>query len=110
MTSEIFSDWLKNLDKKITKKCCKVAMIVDNSCPAHPQIRGLRSIELVFLPRNTTSKTQPMDQGVIQSFKTHYRKRVILRHMKALDEKKEFSLDVLKALRLMQQAWDRVSS
>ena len=59
MTSEIFSDWLRKLDKKFTKKGRKVAMIVDN-CPAHPQIRGLRSIELVFLPPNTTSKTQPV--------------------------------------------------
>lgn len=103
MTSEIFTDWLRNLDKKFSRNRRKIAMIVDN-CPAHPHVRSLKSIELIFLPPNTTSKTQPMDQGVIHNFKTHYRKRVILRQMKAIDEKEEFSLDVLKALRLMQQA------
>ena len=107
MTSEIFTDWLRNLDQKLQKKKRKIAMVVDN-CPAHPHVRSLKNIELVFLPPNTTSKTQPMDQGVIQNFKTHYRKRVILRQMKSIDEKKEFSLSILDAMRLMQQAWESV--
>jgi hypothetical protein len=41
-------------------------MIVDN-CPAHPHVKGLKSMKLVFLPPNTTSVTQPMDQGVIRN-------------------------------------------
>ena len=41
-----------------------VAFVID-SCPAHPHIFNLKSIKLYFLPPNTTSKTQPMDQGVI---------------------------------------------
>ena len=49
-----------------------------------------------------------MDQGVINNFKTHYRKRVILRQMRATDEKKEFTISVLDAMRLMQQAWEMV--
>ena len=39
-------------------------MIVDN-CPAHAEVSGLKAINLQFLPPNTTSCTQPMDQGVI---------------------------------------------
>jgi hypothetical protein len=50
-------------------------MIVDN-CPAHPHVKGLKSMKLVFLPPNTTSVTQPMDQGVIRNLKLHYRKLV----------------------------------
>ena len=55
-------------------------MIVDN-CPAHPKVQGLKAIKLIFLPPNTTSKTQPMDQGVIQNLKLHYRKLVILQQL-----------------------------
>ena len=73
ITSEIFVSWVKELDKKMKKKNRKIALVVDN-CPAHPQIPGLQSVELVFLPPNTTSKTQPMDQGIIQNLKVHYRK------------------------------------
>ena len=107
MTSEIFTDWLKKLDRKLQRQKRKIAMVIDN-CPAHPQVRGLKCIELIFLPPNTTSKTQPMNQGVIQNFKTHYRKRVILRQMKAIDEKKEFTISLLDAMRLMQQALEMV--
>ena len=103
MTSEIFTDWLKKLDQRLKRQKRKIAMVVDNS-PAHPHVRGLQCVELIFLPPNTTSKTQPMDQGVINNFKTHNRKRVILRQMREMDGKKEFTISVLDAMRLMQQA------
>ena len=38
-----------------------------------------------------------MDQGVIQNFRTHYSKRIILRQMKAID-----------VMRLMQKVWEMV--
>ena len=50
----------------------KVVLIVDN-CPAHQHVEGLKAIHLMFLLPNTTSKTQPIDQGVIRSIKAHYR-------------------------------------
>ena len=52
----------------------KVIIIVDN-CPAHPIIEGLKAVELVFLLPNTTSKTQPMDRGMIRSLKAKYCKK-----------------------------------
>ena len=70
--------------QKMERKGKKVALIVDN-CPAYPNLKGLKSVELVFLPPNTTSKTQPMDQGVIQSLKCHYRKRVLYYALIAID-------------------------
>ena len=76
MTSEIFTNWLHQIDKKMIKKKRSIVMIVDN-CPAHPHVKGLKSMKLVFLPPNTTSVTQPMDQGVIRNLKLHYRKLVI---------------------------------
>ena len=33
------------------------------------------NIRVEFLPRNSTSKFQPLDQGIINSFKAHYRKQ-----------------------------------
>ena len=47
-----------------------VAFVIDN-CPAHPHIDNLKAIKLYFLPPNTTSKTQPMDQGVVSSLKAN---------------------------------------
>ena len=59
----------KELDKKFGKENRKVIHFVDN-CSAHPIIEGLKAVELAFLPPKTTSKTQPMAQGVIRSLKS----------------------------------------
>ena len=76
MSSFLFDEWVKELDRKFEKKHRKIVLIVDN-CTAHPIIDGLKSIELVFLPPNTTSKTQAMDQGVIRSLKAKYCRNII---------------------------------
>ncbi|XP_060579865.1 tigger transposable element-derived protein 4-like [Ruditapes philippinarum] len=84
VTSEIFTNWVKKFDRRILAQSRRVLLIVDN-CPAHPEIAGLRSVKLVFLPPNTTSLTQPMDQGVIKNLKAHYRKQVIQQQLRAIE-------------------------
>ena len=83
MTSDIFEDWLRKLDKKFAREGRKVLMLVDN-CPAHPKTQNLKAVTLKFLPLNTTSCLQPMDQGIIQNLKVLYRglvvERVLLTH------------------------------
>ena len=48
MTSEIFTNWLKKLDQKLQRQKRKITMVIDN-CPAIPQVRGLKCIELISL-------------------------------------------------------------
>ena len=62
-----FEEWLHELDLKFEIQGRKVVMIVDN-CPAHPEVTGLKAINLQFLQPNTTSCTQPMGQGVTTFF------------------------------------------
>ena len=62
MDSELFEEWVRELDCKFEKEGRKVALIIDN-CPAHPAIESLKTIDDFFLPPNTTSSLQPMDQG-----------------------------------------------
>ena len=108
MTGEIFTRWVKKFDMKCHRQHRRVALIVDN-CPAHPKIKGLKAVKLVFLPPNTTSRTQPMDQGVIRALKHHYRKQVIVKHLRAIDRKEEVKINVLDALYFLQQAWRSVT-
>ncbi|WP_227549602.1 hypothetical protein, partial [Acinetobacter baumannii] len=84
MESEIFTDYVKKLDAKFETEGRKIALIIDN-CPAHPEVTGLKAVELVFLPPNTTSKTQPMDQGVIRALKAYYRSNLVKRQIKFID-------------------------
>ncbi|GBN09441.1 hypothetical protein AVEN_274619-1 [Araneus ventricosus] len=52
---------------------------MDNAT-SHPDDLKLKNINLVFLPPNPTSMLQPLDQGIIRSFKVGYRK-LLLRHV-----------------------------
>ena len=55
----------------------KVLLILDNA-PRQPaeQLRFANpNVEVVFLPPNTTSLLQLMDQGVIKAFKAYYVRR-----------------------------------
>ncbi|GBM47309.1 hypothetical protein AVEN_7760-2 [Araneus ventricosus] len=52
---------------------------MDNAT-SHPDDLKLKNICLVFLPSKTISMLQPLDQGIIHSFKVGYRK-LLLRHV-----------------------------
>ena len=69
---------------------------------------------MVFLPKNATSRLQPLDAGIIRNFKLKYRKKllkfVISRindNVKATDIIQE--VDVLKAISWIKSAWGEVS-
>ncbi|XP_043470219.1 tigger transposable element-derived protein 7-like [Leptopilina heterotoma] len=49
----------------------KLKLLVIDNCPAHPKVllTELKAIKTVHLPANTTSKLQPMDQGIIKNLK-----------------------------------------
>ena len=51
----------------------RVLLLLDNCLSHNLQGLTLSHVEVYFLPPNTTSKLQPMDAGVIMSFKRHYR-------------------------------------
>ena len=57
MDKILFEEWIWEMDTKFTKEKKTVALIIDN-CPAHPSIGNLKSIELIFLPPNTTNSNQ----------------------------------------------------
>ncbi len=67
MNGALFEEWLKSLDAKMIRQKRHVLLFLDNA-PADPVIK-LANAELKFLPANTTSRSQPRDQGIIQSMK-----------------------------------------
>ena len=111
MTSDIFKTWIKRIDSSMTAQGRKILLLVDN-CPAHPNVDGLRSVELVFLPPNCTSVLQPMDQGIIRLFKLHYRKqclKMIIDHIDKTGARPQEQLNVLQAIEFVKKAWNTVS-
>ena len=59
--SQIFEELVRKLDQTFRMEGRKIALLIDN-CPAHPFVSDLTIVQLVFLPPNTTSALQPMDQ------------------------------------------------
>ena len=84
MDSVLFEEWVRDINEDFQVEGRKVALIIDN-CPAHPIIENLSHLKLVFLPPNTTSVTQPMNQGVIKCLKAHYKKRLVKLILHSLD-------------------------
>ena len=109
MDSDLFEEWVRELDRKFEQQNRKVVLIIDN-CPAHPAIGGLKAIQLCFLPPNTTAVTQPMDQVVIRSLKAKYRSRLIKLIIKAIDSNKDIpKINVLDAMKLFMMSWEDVT-
>ncbi|GFV01170.1 tigger transposable element-derived protein 1 [Trichonephila clavipes] len=77
MTTAIFTEWSNNcfvpeVEAYMKEKSLdfKVLLIVDNAAN-HPQLEH-KNFQLVFLLPNTTSLIQPLDQGIIATFKKYY--------------------------------------
>ena len=100
MTGGIFQSYVKNqLVGELREYCLrqgipfKILMLLDNA-PAHPQtlLELHEDVSFVYLPPNTTSLIQPMDQGVIRMFKTHFLQKA----WRSLSRKCDVSLEELE--------------
>ena len=108
MSSELFEEWIKELDRSFGVQKRKIALIVDNG-PAHPTVTGLEWIELIFLPPNTTSVTQPMDQGVIRALKAKYRSLAVRKQLANLEKGKQLpKISILTAMTMLNKAWGSI--
>lgn len=105
--SAIFSDWFfkhfipevrhfQEHTLHIPPEDVKALLLLDNA-PAHPNAEKLVSsdgkIRVMFLPPNTTSLIQPMDQGVIVSCKRYYQRKYIEEVMVILEDEEDLEND-----------------
>ncbi|EGZ08704.1 hypothetical protein PHYSODRAFT_318663 [Phytophthora sojae] len=72
MNTHIFHDWLRELDMCMLLAGRRILLLVDNvSSHTRPSI-PLFNVRLEFLPKNTTSVLQPLDQGIITCTKSKF--------------------------------------
>ena len=109
MTGVLFEEWVRKLDSFFRAQDRKVALLIDN-CPDHPKTKNLTNINLIFLPPNTTSVLQPIDQGAIRSLKAHYRKKVVPLCIKAVESNKLLpQISILQPMKNLVSSWNAVS-
>jgi hypothetical protein len=72
MTVATMEEWLNMFNAKMKKENTNAIMFLDNAT-CHPKVT-LSNVKIAWLPANATSVLQPMDMGVIYTFKSHYRR------------------------------------
>lgn len=109
MNMGLFHTWLTDLNKKMKKSNRKILLFIDN-CTAHNDVPKLSHVKIEFFPANTTSKLQPLDQGIIKNFKSFYRKEIIQKLTVEIDHNKKISpINLLEAVRFISKAWHNVT-
>ena len=115
MTSEIFEIVLSKLNRKLVFENRKVILFLDNAT-CHPESMDDKfpNIKIVFLPKNTTSRLQPLDAGIIRNFKVKYRKSLVEYVLSRINDNASAAeivqdVNILMAIRWVQRAWKGVT-
>lgn len=110
MSSAIFKEIMIDWDVELKKQNRNILLLLDN-CSAHPDISMfLSNIKLHWLPPNTTSLLQPLDAGIIQNFKIHYKKGLVQEYIRHIDLNIKFDVTVYDAIINVYDAWERVTT
>lgn len=114
MTRDLFTEWLNKFNAKMKRERRKVLLFLDNAS-SHPNSK-LSNVQLAFLPPNTTSRIQPLDQGILETFKKLFRKRLLAFIAKEMGKDAHITgPDVLKRINLLdtiywiKAAWQEVT-
>ena len=93
----------------------KALLLMDN-CSAHPATltSADQKITVSFLPKNTTTKIQPLrlDQRIMATTKRNYRRHLVHAIIDSTDSLQDYlnSLKIKEAVHLFSRAWGDVSS
>lgn len=120
MTSAIFMDWFITCfipevrhyqrEKKLDEK----AVLLLDENPAHPSGDVLVSpdgnIQVIFLPKDTTSVVQPLDHGLMATFKSSYRTELIKEVVTTETDVKLFlrHLSLKRMMYIGEKAWSAI--
>lgn len=125
VTKSLFEDWFISYFCPEVKKYCeksnlafKVILLLDNA-PGHPPSMGdlNENVKIVFLPPNTTPLLQPMDLGVIATFKAIYLRTTFENAVRAVASDNPLSLKefwknftIKDAIENIKVSWDHLTS
>ncbi|GFT08809.1 tigger transposable element-derived protein 6 [Trichonephila clavipes] len=109
MATELFNEWLVSLNSDMKRENRHILLFLDN-CTVHNNTPALSNGKLQFFPPNSTSKLQPLDQGIIHNFKTFYRREVVKSVLDNLENQQhETTISILAALIMIGKAWGAVT-
>jgi DDE superfamily endonuclease len=110
MTGKIFREYLRWLNLQMADR--KILLLLDGFSSHHAGLdlieeEDLPNLRVEFLPPNTTSIRQPLDQGIIRTFKAYYKRRWLQYQLDNYErgEDPHQKMNILQALRWTTDAW-----
>ncbi|KAJ5111402.1 mariner-Tc1 transposon family protein [Penicillium argentinense] len=113
MSGQIFEGWLRWFDNTMSGR--KVVLLLDHISAhkaAFEQIdegpSPLKNTLVIWLPPNSTSHFQPLDQGIIRTWKAYWKRRWVRFILEEYEEGRDpsRSMHVLHAVRWGIEAWE----
>ncbi|KAF7699484.1 Tigger transposable element-derived protein 6 [Cucumispora dikerogammari] len=112
--TSLFNEWLMGFDDKMKRQEKNILLLMDK-CSSNKITYCPSNIEFVFLPKNSTSKTQPLYSGIIRSFKAKFyeyqMKKIVMSLDKNISAGESYkSINIKDAIIYTKCAWDDVTS
>jgi hypothetical protein len=110
MTGDIFKEWLLAFDKQMTGR--NVILLMDNFSAhesAVDQVNAdLKHTTIIWLPPNSTTKYQPLDQGIIQAWKALWKREWVRYIIDEFDRGVDplSTMTILRAVRWAVNMWE----
>ena len=113
MTGEIHHQIMSKLNNEMRLSNCHILYVCDNA--SSHQVREYSHIKFLMLPPNATSIMQPLDQGIILSAKSRYKKKLAERYLACVENNKDANsllkaLNIVQATNMIAASWRETSS
>lgn len=107
VTTQALAKYLKALDTRMAAESRRVLLLAGRLAAQSLDTSGLRHVQLAFFPPGAV---QPLERGVVQQVKGHYRQAMLLKAMAALEgqDRSGLQLGLMEALHFVAAAWQRV--
>lgn len=113
VTRTIFHDWLEIFNELLEKDGKKILLTMDNFSGHYVNSDDFPNISFHFFPPNTTSHLQPLDSGIIRSFKSKYAtkltNKLIQNSIATSLEEIIKSFNLFDAVKWIDESWKEVT-
>ena len=114
MNRLMFFQWLYQFDSYIARTPIMRAVLVLDNCSVHGDIETLPELHhvyVIFWPKNTTARLQPLDAGIIASVKRRFSNIKVQKAVDRIDIRKTkniYDCNVRMAIEFIYSIWNNL--